>query len=277
MCRMLGFVATHPTQLGCALVDAPHSLRVQSREDLEGFAHADGWGIAQWTEDGLSVTRHLAPAHEGEDYRAFARTVRASRVIAHVRQATAGDVRMENTHPFGHGPWLFVHNGTIRHFDEGVGERMRAEMSNEHRDRIAGTTDSEVLFHLLLTRLERRPAEPARDVLAGLISDVAAWCADAGPCEGLGLNLLMSDGERMIGARWQQTLWMLERDGVLDCEACGVPHDQAGAPPGYRALLVASEPITEETWRPVPERTVFEIDEAPKGPRLVLQPCSAAA
>lgn len=268
MCRMLGFLATHPTRLDCALVDAPHSLLVQSRKDLEGFAHADGWGIAQWGADGASIMRHLAAAHEGEDYRDFARTVRARHAIAHVRQATAGDVCWENTHPFVHGSWVFVHNGTIRHFREGVWDLMWEEISPDHRALIRGNTDSEALFHLLLTRLDQRPGTTPIDVIADVIRDVAAWCAAAGPCENLGLNIMMSDGHTLVGARWQQTLWMLRRDGVPDPELCGLTPDDGGAPDDYRALLIASEPLTPEEWRPVPERSVFAF-ETPSDGRAV--------
>ena len=109
--------------------------------------------------------------------------------------------------------------------------------------------------------------------MAKVISDVAAWCVAAGPCENLGLNILLSDGRRMLGARWQQALWMLQRRGVWDCELCGTPIDGAAAPTDYRALLVASEPLTGESWRPVPERTVFEVDDAPGGPQVSLQSC----
>ncbi|MGM0583544.1 MAG: class II glutamine amidotransferase [Pseudomonadota bacterium] len=94
MRRLLAVLATDDTELSCALVDAPHSLMVQSREDLEGFAHADGRGIVRWEDHDLRVRRHLGPAHEGEDFLACARGLRARRLIAHVRQATEGDVRI---------------------------------------------------------------------------------------------------------------------------------------------------------------------------------------
>lgn len=269
MCRMLGFVATHPTRLDCALVDAPHSLLAQSREDLEGFSHADGWGIAQWGEDGVSVIRHLAAAHEGEDYLNFARSVRAPKLIAHVRQATAGDVCFENTHPFVSGPWVFVHNGTIRHFQEGVRDRMWLEIAPDRRRQIQGNTDSEALFQLLLSRLDKHPDQPALDVIAGVIRDIVDWCAESGPCENLGLTMMLSDGDRFYGARWQQSLWMLQRDGRRDTELCDRPPD--GETDGYHALLIASEPLTDEDWQAVPECCVFEIEPHPEDPSMKLR------
>ncbi|XKH61116.1 class II glutamine amidotransferase [Halomonas sediminis] len=265
---MIGFIATHPTTLSCALVDAPHSLLVQSIEDLEGFAHADGWGIAQWGEDGVSVMRHLAAAHEGEDYRNFARTIRARQVIAHVRQATTGDVCFENTHPFVQGPWVFVHNGTIRHFNEQVKAMMWPEIFPDYRTRIRGNTDSEVLFQLLLTRLDAQPGKPPIEVIAAVIRDVADWCAAAGPCKNLGLSFLLSDGNRFFGVRWQQPLWMLQRTELRDTEICGQPPD--GDTKDYHALLFASEPLTSERWQPIPEYSVFEVERQQHGKRPII-------
>lgn len=189
----------------------------------------------------------------------FARSVCARQAIAHVRQATSGDVTFENTHPFVHGPWVFVHNGTIRHFDEGVKERMWPEIAPDHRRRIRGNTDSEAFFRLLMTRLERRPDAHPLDVVAEAIRDVVAWCVAAGPCENLGLNILLGDGRRILGARWQQSLWMLRREGRLDATVCE-PSEDATPPDGYHAVLIASEPLTDEEWRRVPERSVFDVE-----------------
>ncbi|WP_404383041.1 class II glutamine amidotransferase [Caenispirillum salinarum] len=274
MCRMLGFVATHPTRIDCSLVEAQHSLLRQSREDLEGFAHADGWGIAHWPHGHLSVSRRVHAAGEGDAYARVAREAVATRVLAHVRQATAGDVRIENTHPFSHGPWVLMHNGTIRHFDEGVGERMAEEVPPAHVNAIKGSTDSEAFFHFLLSRMERQPDTPVEDVLARTVSDVAAWCREAGPCENLGLNMLLSDGARLFGCRWQQSLWVLERQGVYDCQLCGRPHAVARPPEDYRAVLVASEPTTDEGWQEVPDHSVFQIVEGVEGPALRMRPCT---
>ncbi len=55
------------------------------------------------------------------------------------------------------------------------------------------------------------------------------------------------------------------------CEACdGVIHVRDGAPTGYRAVVVASERVTDtEDWTALPESTLFHIDGEQ---RLNLQP-----
>jgi glutamine amidotransferase len=150
---------------------------------------------------------------------------------------------------------------------------MLAAMSAEHRAAIRGSTDSEHLFHLALSTYERAAGEqaphdrttpeaaPAGAGLSSLqlaLRQVVVWCREIGQEPHLGLNVLLSDGVRMVGSRWQRSLHFLERAGPAACPVCGEAH-AAGAPAGYRALLIASEPITREAWPEVPERSVFEI------------------
>lgn len=65
----------------------------------------------------------------------------------------------------------------------------------------------------------------------------------------------------MLVSRWNHTLYRLERDGVHDCEICGIPHIEHDATRRYRAVVVASEPITHEAWSAVDNETIVSIDE----------------
>ena len=96
------------------------------------------------------------------------------------------------------------------------------------------------------------------------------WCRAIGQEPHLGLNVLLTDGVRMVGSRWQRSLHYLERAGRAACPVCGRCH-AAGARDGYRALLIASEPITDEAWPEVPERSVFEVT-----PRCASTSCPSA-
>jgi glutamine amidotransferase len=270
VCRFYALRASAPTRVDCCLVQAPNSLLAQSRQDLRGFENADGWGLAAFGEPergvaDWSIERHPDPAHDGHRFRAAAARTRAATVVAHVRRATVGTVALENTHPFRHGRWIFVHNGTVPYF-AAIRDAMLAAMSAEHRAAIRGSTDSEHLFHLALstyerTAQERAPPAPESALLVSLrlaLRQVVGWCREIGQEPHLGLNVLLSDGLRMVGSRWQRELHYLERARSAACPVCGAEH-AAGAPAGYRALLIASEPITDEAWPEVPERSVFEV------------------
>jgi glutamine amidotransferase len=73
------------------------------------------------------------------------------------------------------------------------------------------------------------------------------------------MNVLLTDGERLVGCRWGRTLHYVERVGVHDCEICGFPHVRHDPRGSYRAIVIASEAISNEQWREIPERSVFAV------------------
>jgi predicted glutamine amidotransferase len=258
LCRFFGLRATAPTSIECCLVRARNSLMAQSRRDLQGFDNADGWGIAAYRGHDLLIQREASAAHLDDDFRLAASRIEAATALAHVRRATVGAIQPVNTHPFSHGPWAFVHNGTVPYFEQ-LRERMLASMSREHRDAIRGATDSEHLFHLVLSRHEQDGAS-LLDSLVTTLVQVLRWCREIGDYPRLGLNLLLTDGTRMVGSRWQRTLHVLAQHGRRPCAECGRPHACDTPADEYRALVIASEPTTvEEDWQEVPERSAFEV------------------
>ena len=170
--------------------------------------------------------------------------------MAHVRRATVGKVALENTHPFRHAGWTFLHNGTVPYFAE-IRDELLAELPAAHRAAIAGSTDSEHLFHLILASHEQAPERPLLAILQQALERVIRWCRARGQEPHLGLNVLLSDGAQMVGSRWQRSLHWCERLGRAACPVCGRP-DAADATDSYRALLIASEPITRSAGRRCP-------------------------
>ena len=69
MCRLYGFRANEPTKVECTLVHAQNSLMVQSREDLAGYEHAQGWGVATYEDRRPHVERQAWAAYHGEHFR----------------------------------------------------------------------------------------------------------------------------------------------------------------------------------------------------------------
>jgi predicted glutamine amidotransferase len=258
MCRLYGFRANEHTKVECALVHAQNALMAQSRRDRTGESHLHGWGVAMYENGFPHVERQAWAAYHGEHFRRAAARAYARTVLAHVRAATIGPPALENTHPFSNGSWSFVHNGTIPAFSS-IREAMLAAMSDDHRGAIRGDTDSEHLFHLILSLHEREPARLLEETVRAAILKVIAWSRAAAPSERAGLNVILSDGERMVGTRWGRSLYYLERRGLQPCEICGVPHIVHQPARTYRAIEVASEPITDEPWLAVAERVLYTV------------------
>jgi predicted glutamine amidotransferase len=286
LCRFYALRATAPTRVECCLVQAPNSLLAQSRQDMRGFENADGWGIAAHgaaphagsapssaahSSTDWVIERRPHPAHDDHWFQAAAARTQATTVLAHVRHATVGTVALENTHPFDHAGWTFVHNGTVPYFAD-IRPQLLAATAPGQQAAIRGATDSEHLFHLILSTHDEAPARPLLTSLQLALEQVIGWCRAIGQEPHLGLNVLLTDGQRMVGSRWQRSLHYLERAGRSPCPVCGRPH-AAAARADYRALMIASEPITAEPWPEVPERSVFEV--TPEG-HLHARPLAAA-
>lgn len=115
--------------------------------------HCDGWGIA--TIDRDSHVAHLDRAPETAATSAgFSRALANTSTdggLLHLRWATKGlPVSQNNTHPFTYKDYSFIHNGAI--YPETAIDQL---INPKFFEYIAGTTDSEKYFYLLLTEIEK--------------------------------------------------------------------------------------------------------------------------
>jgi glutamine amidotransferase len=170
-------------------------------------------------------------------------------LVAHVRQKTVGPTRLENTHPFVRGHWLFAHNGTVKDVPY-----LRRGTAKHFLDMVQGDTDSEVLFSYLLTRLADAGATHAGPSAERVLRTA---CAELRSVPDLGaFNFLLSDGRSLYAHRFGRTMFTLER-GPAPKDESGVrlrTQDRA------HAVCVASERITDESWEEIPDGTFMTID-----------------
>ncbi len=268
MCRLYGFRANEPTKVECTLVHAQNALMVQSEADLSGKEHTDGWGIGFFQNGTPVIERRATAAYKDLHFSHTAERVFAKTVLAHVRRATVGEPALSNTHPFVHGRWMFAHNGTLT----GV-ERLRPRLESEIAPSLLGTrrgnTDSELAFLWILSKLRRAGAihnnhmtdAPTFVAMVGdCISELAGLSEDSGAERPAQLNTLLSNGIVLIATRWNHSLFWVVRQGIHDCEICGIPHIHHHSTEGYRAVVVASEPISDEEWKELPNRSVLFVN-----------------
>lgn len=263
MCRMYGFLATDPTRLDCSLVSAQNALVVQSDRDQRGIRNADGWGIAHWPDSHPTILKSTQPAFADKQFIETATAVSSDAVIAHVRAATVGNVSEDNTHPFQHGPWSFAHNGTVPAFNH-----VRTRLDLEDFGPPVGQTDSEAVFLWILNRMKdyglsaEQPSpglDPLVDLLTDSILELIRITIQAGGNEQPKLNFLLSDGKHLVASRYGNSLFWTFRRGVRDCAVCGTSHCPT-ADDSYRAVVIASEPTTDEDWLEVPEGSVLGVE-----------------
>lgn len=257
MCRLYAMRANEPTRVECGLVRSQNALMAQSRSDMQGGMHGHGWGVADYPDGVPIIEKQTWAAFEGEHFAKAAARVYAHTVVAHVRRATVGTVSSENTHPFHHGRWIFAHNGTLPAFEE-VRFRLLEHMDPLHRSEIAGETDSEHVFRYLLSLFLRHPEAGLHDTVRRGLDQVIAWCSDAAPGKQIGLNIVLTNGEALVGSRLNRSLYQLRRDRLHVCAICGKTHVHHESQRPYRAVEVASEPVTQdEVWTEVPNGVVY--------------------
>lgn len=266
MCRLLGIVASEPTAFRIVLREAPRSLATLSD------AHPDGWGIGiHVVAEGTArpakrwhLQKGVERAGADPSFHAVASQSEGHVLVAHIRQKTVGPTKIENTHPFTRDGWIFAHNGTLPDTTW-----LRGELSGTRRDEIAGDTDSEILFAYLLTRLDREGLthlqdRKARDAATELLKRTSAELRER---QVGAFNYLLSDGDTTFAHRFGRTLYLLERgpgDPVMSMRPVS-PGAAIATPwtPRRAALFIASERITDEPWREVPDSSFLRIDRVP--------------
>jgi glutamine amidotransferase len=239
MCRHLAYLGPSRS-LASLLYEPAQSLEQQSWKPMrqrEGAINADGWGVGWWDpaiRDEPARYRTASPMWTDRSFRSVAEVVRAGAIVAAVRSATPPSPIVDTGNaPFSSGPWLFSLNGFVTGFRSGVGEALRRLVTEERAVGIEGTSDSEVLFALVLDALSSGAD------LAGALASVTAevFARTDGK-----LNLLLGDGQRIVASACGNSLFTLVGEGLA----------QDG-------VIVASEPLDDHRgWVEVADRSIVE-------------------
>jgi len=273
MCRLYGFRSAIDSAVHHSLVAAENAIARQSSQ------HADGWGVAFYVDRFPQVVRNDASAMGDTLFREVSAVVSTRTFLAHIRQATAGSVRVLNCHPFQHGAWTFAHNGQVCGFgDPAVRARLDALIDPRFQRYVLGDTDSERFFYVVMSRLARQvadvqhPGVTAQHLIEALRSAVRNIVAIAAPDSvdperPTKLNLLITNGRVLVGYKRGVDLFFStyksrcpERD---TCWAFHAERCESAVQDGIvQHLLVSSEVIEEGTnvWQPMAHDEYVAID-----------------
>ena len=230
MCRFLAVRGETEAVREFLASDVAAQFQARSRR------HTAGWGIAAYDDGVPALIRHPVWVRDDANFLPTLRGLASPTVLVHARRATRGSITVENTHPFVHGRWSFAHNGTIVN-------RVTREVRDWLQPPVAGQTDSEVFFHLLLHFI----AEKQGDVTEGVRAAVS-WVLERSPAARL--NFVLSDGERLFAYRRGHTLFhFLEEYGGGLVE--GVASDNLGG-----------------TWRSIGRDWLITLDGHPSHDRV---------
>ncbi|MFJ6485004.1 class II glutamine amidotransferase [Streptomyces sp. NPDC091682] len=202
MCRWLAYSGT-PLLLDTILYKPAHSLIDQSLHSKLGVetTNGDGFGVGWYPEgsDGTpALMRDVGPAWNNRNLRELADHVTSPLFFAHIRASTGTAVQQTNCHPFRHGRWMWMHNGSVAGF-----HAMRRDLTllvdPALYSEIEGTTDSETMFYLALTfgLEEHPPGAVAR--MVGLVERVGREHGVEYPVQ---MTVAVSDGNAVWAFRY---------------------------------------------------------------------------
>jgi glutamine amidotransferase len=291
MCRVLGYLG-QPVSLEGILYDADSALVRQSYSPrmMDAFLNLAGFGMAAWdgtsphVDEPFTYQVTTMPNYD-RNLRSMCRKLAPTCVLAHVRGVTwtrDAVISELNLHPFrfAGAKVVMAHNGHLRDFD-----RMRYDLlehiSPELSRNIAGTTDSEWIYALLLSQLADPQATPDVAELTAATVRVLEILRDVRARHGIDtsspVNLFLATGECLVATRFVLDYgWYPAEDPMLEIDMpyvslwytagrAYVDSDgewQMLASDGRaQSLIIASEPLTADTstWMEVPEYAMLGV------------------
>jgi predicted glutamine amidotransferase len=215
------------------LLEAPDSLSEQSRRE------PDGTGLGYYDDhDRPVVDKQPLAAYEDRAFAREAREARSRTFVAHVRFASTGGLKPENTHPFEQQGRLLAHNGVIENL-----AALEAELGDAMRY-VQGETDSERFFALITREIDAADG----DVGEG-ITRAARWVAASLPI--YALNVVLITPTDLWALRYPDThdLFVLERKPHPGRFRSGTVRVHV---PELSCVVVASEKMDDDRgWRPL--------------------------
>jgi glutamine amidotransferase len=263
MCRWLAYTGT-PILLEELLFKPTHSLIDQSLHSRLGAetTNGDGFGVGWYGEGTVpGVFKSVEPAWNDRNLRELAGHIRSGFVFAHIRASSGTPVQQTNCHPFRHGSWLWMHNGSIAQFHDVKRELLLAVDRTLYPD-LDGSTDSEAFFLLALTLGLRDDPPTAVARAVGLIEDVGRRHGIEQPIQ---MTVATTDGRTLWAFRYSSEGSSRSRFFSTLAETLRVqyPDNPMLHQLSDETRLVVSEPLGDlvGAWNEVPESSYGVVQE----------------
>jgi predicted glutamine amidotransferase len=291
MARLIGLIGNRADLAARVLASESEALQVSSGHLSgrgAGTGAALGWGIGFYQGGEVLMRRRPIDDHAMVDVAKVAGDVRADVLVGHVRNATVGSLRTENTHPFRYRQWLFAQTGTLPSF-EAIRDRLLGSVPEFLRSSIRGESDAEILFYVFLSflhdagRLNDGISDPShvRDALRSCVAVVDGMAAEVGgkPSQ---INVMVSNGENIFtlhcGAQMGYRLFSGKSDAeMLIGDDLNLRRKTPELDQMHFVLLAsdfddewslaASSPTGQSRWKVVPERAIVTLERG-KDPHI---------
>ena len=280
MCRLFGYKGNVPTKLSVFLVDGTNALVKQSILDSRNLSNSQGWGIGFYQNNRAFIQKRASSAAFDFNFKFLTDFIETDTMIAHIRDATVGEISDHNAHPFIYYNWIMAHNGHIEGF-ELIRTLILQMIGPELAFEIMGSTDSEYMFYMFISNLQKKVDDITstnietvlvRDALIETINQINSLCSDVGITEPNKINLIISNGKIMVASRYGHSLFYATKTKSLPADV-KLYNDNTNLNIRFNyqdnsytkgkndSVIVASEELhTDDYWYEVPEQCVLTID-----------------
>lgn len=265
MARMFGFIGNR-SDLGARVLASNAELLRVRRKPGESL----GWGLGFYQSGEILLRRRPLDDREVIDLTEAAEDIRTDVLVGHVRRASIGGLRTENTHPFRYRSWVFAQTGTIAGFDR-LRERLLLSQPEFLRRNLRGETDSEYFFYLFLSflhdagHLVEDHLAPTYVVTAlrASITLVDRLSAEEGYPANVG-DILVTNGETMVAVHRDTTMGYRVLSSRFDVEHLlgedGTRRARIPSIDSTHFTIIASDmERLPPDWVPVVERSVVTL------------------
>lgn len=270
---LLGLLQNDASLLRCRLVQ----IRGLIGPGPEGTPDALGAGYVQ---NGHALVRRRPGSAPGvaADPLSLVEDVNATGLVVHVRQATVGAFKDENTHPFRYRNWLFGHAGTVARFGD-LRPALLDGLPPFIQRMVAGETDSEHVFAVFVNELREAGAlealHPDPDTVGGALARtvgrIEALAEAVGGAGESSLTLVATNGRVLTACRRGSgpDLHHVVLGGLSRCDAHELNEQSSETQAQYlphqnlRSVVVATRiaPRSEAPWAPLPEDRLLAVGQ----------------
>jgi len=188
MCRGLVYLG-EKLRMQDVFFDAPYSLSQQTINARFMFnaLNLAGNGFLSWTKDTRAPILYKSEKQPFFDYNLgrLCQSMEADNCIAHIRGSslnTRAICSYHNAHPFlfDHTEVAFAHNGGLDMGDhrqkELIFSDLRDVINADREDQIQGTTDTELLYALILTFADKYPDSNSSESIKKAVGEALGTC-----------------------------------------------------------------------------------------------------
>lgn len=273
MCRFVVYKGK-PVWLCDIIIKTDHSMIRQCYERyLPGLdpvsaetnpkINADGIGLAWYyfKDDGSKhscIYTSILPSPNDRNLRFLTESIKSDVLFSHIRASSGTSISDVNCHPFKYNNWVFMHNGSVPHFNF-VKRHITSKLSSFSYANIFGSTDSEHCFSILLDMIPdlrvKLPVNVIKEAVVKTINIVVALVTFSTIENELidfpsTLNFAVSDGHSVVVSRYSSD------PSKSDARSL---YYQLDSPD----VIIASEPLTKEDkrWKLVPTNHIISVTE----------------